>query len=246
MSASRPQAMLFGTYHMANPNLDAIKTDHADVLTEQRQHQIQEVVHRLKAFAPTHVAIEVEPDRMQAWQERYQQYLAGDLALGQNEIYQIGFRLAREMGHAQLFGIDHRRDLDIGAVMAYAADKGMTDLMAWWQRFTAELPATQKQIEAEEGVLGLLRYMNSPGHDANHALYMKLATVGAGESYLGASVVAEWYTRNLMMFANLARLVQQPSDRIFVLVGAGHRPVLRHYLLNSPDLDYVDAMSYLA
>lgn len=34
-------------------------------------------------------------------------------------------------------------------------------------------------------------------------------------------------------------------DRILVLVGAGHLPLLRQFIMDSPDLLYVDPLPYL-
>lgn len=114
MSGGRAQVMVLGTYHMANPNQDYVMTDYRDVLDEGYQRQIEDVVARLLRFRPTQVAVEVEPGRIQPWQERYEAYRAGRLEPGRNEIEQLGFRLAAGMGHACIHGIDCRIDLDIG------------------------------------------------------------------------------------------------------------------------------------
>jgi hypothetical protein len=47
------------------------------------------------------------------------------------------------------------------------------------------------------------------------------------------------------MFANIAALAERPDDRIFVLVGASHRPLLRQFVLDSPHLELVDPLPYL-
>ena len=62
---------------------------------------------------------------------------------------------------------------------------------------------------------------------------------------MGARLAADWYRRNLFMFSHVADLARQPGDRILVLVGAGHRPLLRQFITESPDLEYVDPLPYL-
>jgi hypothetical protein len=66
---------------------------------------------------------------------------------------------------------------------------------------------------------------------ASHRVYMDLAQVGEGDdSYIGAGVVLRWYERNMMMFVNIARIASGPEDRVLVVVGGGHLPLLSHYL----------------
>src|SRR5689334_19059083 len=52
------QVMVLGTYHMNNPGLDAVDAKADDVLSPERQKQIQDVVTRLAAFKPDKVMIE--------------------------------------------------------------------------------------------------------------------------------------------------------------------------------------------
>jgi hypothetical protein len=243
---SRPQIMIFGTHHMDNPNLDYIKTNYADVLAEPRQQQVKDLVKRLEAFAPTHVALEVLPERTERLNERYRQYLAGAYTLTRNEVDQVGLRLARTMGHSEVHCIDHHQDLDFDGVFQYVAEHGLTELKAEIEALLAELQATQQRLEAEESIIDLLRYFNSPEHDDLHQIYLRPALVGAGDNWIGAEMTANWYARNLKMYANILRLAQRPEDRIFVLVGAGHGALLREFLRQTPQVDLVDPASYLA
>lgn len=64
----------------------------------------------------------------------------------------------------------------------------------------------------------------------SHQVYMNLAQVGEGETYVGAEVVLRWYERNMRMFVNLARLATRPDDRVLVVVGAGHLTLLSHFI----------------
>jgi hypothetical protein len=242
----RPQIMIFGTHHMDNPNLDYVKTNFSDVLAEPRQQQIKDLVKRLEAFAPTHVALEVLPERTERINERYRQYLAGGYTLTRNEVDQVGLRLARAMGHSEVYCIDHHQDLNFGAVFAYVEEHGLTELKAEMEGFMAELTATQQRLEAEGTVLDLLRYFNSPEHDNLHQIYLRSTLVGAGDNWIGAEMTGNWYARNLKMYANILRLAQRPEDRIFVLVGAGHGALLREFLRQTPQVELIDPAGYLA
>lgn len=243
---SLPEVMILSTYHMANPNLDVAKTNYADVLAEDRQAQIREVVGRLVKFAPTHVVVEARPERMPVINERFRQYIAGEYTLTRNEIDQVGFRVARAMGHDRLYGIDFWIEMGYGPLMAYVEEQKMTDLMEQQKRFIAEMEERPRRIEETGSILDLLRYFNSPEHDGHHREYLRMAPVGDGENFVGADMVAAWYTRNLKMYALLARIAANPGDRLFVLVGAGHGHLLREFVRQGPHFDLVDPAPYLA
>lgn len=246
MPTNRPQVMIVGTYHMNNPNLDYVKTNYADVLAEPRQQQIRDLVRRLEPFAPTHVAVEVEPQKVERINTRYQQYLQGTYTLTRDEIDQVALRLAQAMGHRELYGVDHRQDLNLGAVFQYIEEHGLTEMQSEIDRFLTEMQAQQQRIEAEGTIIDLLRHLNSQAHDDHHQIYLRQALVGAGDTWVGAETTASWYARNLKMYANIMGLARRPGDRIFVLVGAGHAPLLREFLRQTPQIQLVHPDPYLA
>lgn len=241
----RPQVMIFSTHHMANPNADYIQTNYADVLAESPQVEIRALVTRLEGFAPTHVAVEVEPRRMAKVNGHYQRFLVGDYRLDRDEIDQVAFRLARNMGHTELYGVDHRQDLNLDEVFQYAEEHGLAAIKARITERLAELTAMQQRLEAEGTIIDLLRYLNSPDHDAFHQVYLQSALIGAGDTWVGAEMTATWYARNLKIYANIVKLVEHPGDRLFVLVGSGHAPLLREFLRQTPQIALVHPEGYL-
>jgi hypothetical protein len=70
--------------------------------------------------------------------------------------------------------------------------------------------------------------------------------VGAGDDYPGADWVTGWYNRNLRIFANLQRITAAPDDRLLLIIGGGHAPILRHCVLASPEYELVEVEAYLA
>ncbi len=72
-----------------------------------------------------------------------------------------------------------------------------------------------------------------------HYLVGTLA-VGDGIDHPGADAKTAWYNRNLRIFSNLLWLVERPGERVFVLIGAGHVPILRHAARASPAIELVE------
>ena len=76
---------------------------------------------------------------------------------------------------------------------------------------------------------------------ASHATYIVGAfDFGKDESYPGVDgFVTHWYNRNLRIFHTIKR-VAQPGERIVVLIGAGHVPIIRHLVESSPEFKLVE------
>ncbi|CAN5736884.1 hypothetical protein BH23GEM8_BH23GEM8_22270 [soil metagenome] len=68
--------------------------------------------------------------------------------------------------------------------------------------------------------------------------------MGAGDGYVGADLVSRWYERNIRIFANLKQITV-PGDRILILVGSGHAPILRELISQDPTLVLVDPLEFL-
>ncbi len=93
--------------------------------------------------------------------------------------------------------------------------------------------------------LDLLRYLN--GEDwirANAGWYSVMDGMGRSADYAGSAYVAQWYARNCYIFSNILSVIK-PGDRVVVLMGAGHKYLLRELARLNPHLEYVDALTYL-
>jgi hypothetical protein len=71
------------------------------------------------------------------------------------------------------------------------------------------------------------------GLQQSHQSYLTMARVGEGKEYVGIDWVKGWYERNLKIFVNLTRIVTAPQDRILVIYGAGHIPLLSQFIRDS-------------
>jgi hypothetical protein len=243
--APRAQVMVLGTYHMDNPGLDYANAVADDVLTPRRQAEIAAVAQALAEFRPTRVAIEAEPGRDSVWNARYHAYRRGEHALTRDEREQLGFRLAGMLGHDRVYPVDYKLDMDLGGVMQFAVQNGQGELA---QRMGSTIQAIVAEANARMAttpVGGILAEANSARADSLHGWYMVMATVGRDTTYAGAREVANWYARNLYIFANIAR-VAQPGERVLVIMGSSHGTPLRQFVDDSPDLDLVSAQPYLA
>lgn len=52
------------------------------------------------------------------------------------------------------------------------------------------------------------------------------------------------YDRNLRIFRNLQRLTSSPEERILLVIGAGHLPILQFVASTSPEYELMDVRDY--
>jgi len=242
---TKPVVMILGTYHMGNPGRDLNNVKADDVRAEKRQKEIAEFIALIKKFKPTKIAVEVPIDKAK-YLESYAEYLAGKYELKANEIDQIGFRLARDLNHKQLYPIDWQGNFDFDKVLASAKtnkQEAITDEMTTWgKNKTAEANEQMKTATITE----LLREMNDEKNVARfHQPYLTFARVGAGTDFAGADLVADWYERNLKIYANITRLADAPNERILVIIGAGHLKTLQQFVSESSEYDLERLSKYL-
>lgn len=242
----RVQVLLLASYHMSNPGADRFNMKADDVLTEKRQAEIEKLVKDLSAFKPTKVALEF-PYGNPALSAEYQKYLKGERALTRNERDQIGFRLAKALGHADVYAIDVAGNMDFASLnTVVAANPKFQANMAELQKFgTSATAMTQKWLETNT-ISGMLYHLNSPETLAHgYRAYIDIFTPMAhGDNYAGADLTADWYKRNLRIFANLDR-ISADKDRVLVVYGTGHIPVLKQIMADSSRFCAVDPLAYL-
>jgi hypothetical protein len=232
----RAEILVLGTYHMANPGRDVFNMQADDVLAPKRQAEIAELLEVLKRFKPTKIAVEatVYEDRRP---KQYAEYLAGTHTLTANEIEQVGFRLAKELGMKAIYPVDIDGEFPWQRVINFAAAKGQTALL---DRLMSEVGAMVKAQDAylkSHTILETLLYMNDDEKVAQDVgYYYREAHFGEPGDYAGPDLLAAWYQRNIRIFNNIVRLIESPNERVLVIYGAGHLGWLRQAVGNDPGL----------
>lgn len=245
VDASGPaRVMVLGVYHFGNPGLDVVKSEVADVLSPDKQAEILAVVEELARFRPTVVAVEQRPASSARFDSLYDSYLAGRHTLSRNETEQLGFRLAAGSGLSGVHPIDHPGDFPFGELMSYAQDHDLA-FVEFVEAERARMEEEDERRQRDLTVGEILRLDNEPESLArSHALYLRFARVGAADTYVGAELLSRWYERNIHIFTNIQRLAG-PGDRVLVIIGAGHAPILRQLISADPAMQLVDTVEYL-
>jgi hypothetical protein len=235
-TAPRAEVLVLGVYHMANPGHDLFNTRADDVLAPQRQQEIAQLAEVLKKFAPTKIAIEAD-----VWSQRvpkeYADYLAGKYTLTRNEIDQIGYRLAKALGHKAIYPVDADGEFPFQRVVNYAKASGKSKELEAMMNEVGAVVKAQNDYLASHSVLQTLLYMNSDSHVADDVgFYFREAHFGEPGDWAGADLVADWYRRNIRIYSNVVRLIDSPNEHILVIFGAGHLGWLRQQFANDPSI----------
>jgi hypothetical protein len=229
---ARPEILVLGTYHMANPGRDLHNFQADDVLAPQRQREIAQLVEVLKRFRPTKIALEdtVGSTRVTG---HYSDYLAGKYELTRNEDEQIGFRLAQELGHKAVYPVDEDGDFPYGHVLNYAKAHGRAEQLEALQAGIEKRVREQDQYLHSHTVLETLELMNSEASVARDvASYFAFVSFGDRDDYAGSDLLAMWYERNIRIYRNIIALIASPEDRVLVIYGAGHLGWLQQDVAN--------------
>ncbi len=228
------QVLVLGVYHMSNPGHDIFNMQADDVLVPKRQAEIAQLIEVLKRFHPTKIAIEAD-----IWSKRvgreYSDYLAGKYTLSRNEIDQIGYRLAKELGHKNVYPVDVDGEFPFQRIVDYAKASGRSkELDALMGEIGGKVKA-QDQYLASHTVLETLLYMNADDKVAEDVgSYYRDAHFGEPGDWAGADLVSDWFRRNMRIYSNVAQLVDSPNERVLVIFGAGHLGWLQHDFASDP------------
>ena len=245
----KPTLVVLGTYHMSATTTNVVNNQVDDVTSPERQKQVAELVDKLKKFKPTKIAVECDIEDDAKAQEFYNQYLAGSRQLSKNETNQIGFRLAKELGHKKV----------------YCVDWGIfpEDPLYWYEKYAAQdaelndfLKAVYEELRKESNeetkklrtlsVTDQLIFLNQPElWEKSHQRYFEFMRIGRGQEYVGANYLSWWYGRNMKILVNLIRITDSRDDRILTVYGSGHLKLLNQFAKESDFYNVESPLKYL-
>ena len=233
---SRAEVLVLGVYHMANPGHDVFNMKADDVLGAKRHAEIGQVIEVLKRFQPTKIAVERDAGDERIAKD-YDGYLAGKHEPTRNEIEQLGFRLAAELGHKQVYPVDADGEFPYQRVIDYAKARGRSNELEMINNMVSAEVEAQGEYLASHTILETLLYMNSDAKVAQDVgWYYRFAHFGEPGDWAGADLVSDWVRRNLRIFTNIVRLVDSPDERVLVIFGAGHLGWLRPAVAGDPTI----------
>lgn len=164
-------------------------------------------------------------------------------------MYQLGFRIAKEMQHEAVYCIDW---MEKGA-----ATKSIDEVYQWTKEnqptlfkeifgYMEEKENKYNQQKEYQTILDMYRLQNDKEFVKElHQSHLHIARIKELTEYIGMEWLIWWYQRNLIMFSNLESLAASADDRILLIVGSGHVEILNNFLEESGLFEIEFARQYL-
>jgi hypothetical protein len=233
-----------GSFHFEYYNADVYKTakdKQVDILSPQRQKEVETLVSYIAQFKPTKIVIE-EPQGGTSTLKHYKAFKSGKRKMGRDEIEQICFRLMNQFNIDTLYGADASTifsdlyDSKDSLILRPTLDT----IFMGWQNYNYKcedpecklydsLQKAETEWALQTDLLSFFKYSNTDeALNRNYGLYFNGEYFKRGK-YRGADALAmEWYNRNLRIYRNIQNVTTSVDDRILVLFGQGHVAILKH------------------
>lgn len=242
----KTEILLLGVFHFSYPDLDIYKTPDSlriDILSNERQAEVAELVNLLDKFKPTKIAIEAMPDKQAYYDSIYSKFLHQQLQNQRDERIQIGFNLAAKLHHEKLYCIDAKpfvktlweTDSLLAAKYNLDSDKIYEALSSKYEQFYKYDDTLQKSMVLKD-YLALINSDNYLQYD--NGQYLTYTRAGTNLEPFGADgFISKWFNRNVRIFSNIQRLADNKNDRILVIFGGGHIPILKFLIKSSQEFE---------
>lgn len=242
------QVLLLGTFHFDYPNRDAHITDpslHVDVLSEGKQKEMKELAEVIKRFKPTRIYI--ESTRQSFHDSLYKEYLQERFKPGRNEIYQLAYRIGKELNLPKMYAVDagsfandnFKKYKWIDSMWNYSKTVD-NERDNYWNKLYSKLYVTGDSVEKALTLLENFLLMAQPAVlNRTQGAYMTGGFNTINDD--GPDIIAMWwYSRNLRIFNNILKTKPGPNDRLLVLFGNAHIPILKQCFETSPEFKVIE------
>ena len=229
-----------GTFHFDGAAGDVYKTSKQDMKTPENQKELDDLARHLARALPDKIFVEWTPDRQGFVDTTYRLYLQEQYELGNNEVYQVGYRLGKLLKRDRIYCADADGDFNYDSLLSYAVQHHQTDMLADLNHpkdsiaklISARIGAIYSYYQPPAGhtLTDIILSNNTPeviasGADLYNLVY---ARVGQGREYPGADLGGDFFKRNMRIYTNILRQIDVAHDTcILVYIGSGHVSFLK-------------------
>jgi uncharacterized protein DUF5694 len=243
----KTKVVLLGCFHFENPGLDVAKFENANILSEKRQKEVREIVDKLKAFKPDKIFVEV-PIESQLWLDSsFNSYKNGSLTLKGSETQQLGFRLAKELNHQKLYGVDYRdAQFPFDSLMKSATEAQQFNLLGSVKKIIDSVEKMFNESLKKSTIREMLLEQNTKeGNEFQVGMYYEFLIAGKEGNHVGSYLTSEWWRRNMVIYENILKRMSGKEEKILVIFGSGHTALLNEMMKYSKRLEVVPVATVL-
>lgn len=256
----KTEILLLGTYHFGGNTIDNIKVHGDAILSERKQEELDILLEKLAFFNPQKIYVENVPDQQALWDSIYREHLHGRNFNYENEIYQIGIKLAAKL------------KLNNGVTCVdWQQEPTQTFLQREYSEFsekiseyymTNNIPDQEAMSEYEKQVeqeitdfnkkipsltlIEVFKHLNTKDY-LNNMFYGNVSSfLDIDEHHLNVFWSQNNMFRNVHVYQNVIQdILRHKPKRVLILYGAGHIKALQNYLEVHPAVKISDTEKVL-
>lgn len=263
-NAQKADIMIVGCDHLAQ----LYKSDKpsTDVLRPNQQEAMKAFTQLLLPYKPDLIMVEVLPEKQPQLDSLYTLYRNDQLKLdqlddGRSEVYQLAFRMAKQLGLAKVHCVNAP-----GGTSQSILDNG-ENISLYKEEGTALRKTVLEKVKAlQDNTMSLKEYLlfiNQPEtyNKVYHLRYITPARVRNGTfknpdamvdtafinpSYIGAELISVFKNRDYKIYSNIVTTqLKTKAKRALLLIGAAHIGSLQSIFRDDSDYTLVDSNTYL-
>ncbi|MFC0779858.1 DUF5694 domain-containing protein [Flavobacterium sp. HJSW_4] len=243
----KKQILLVGTFHYANPGLDVAQLNSFNIMSEKSQKELEIMSDKIKKFGPDKIFVEWEFNEQADLDKFYNKNADSLFKTNKNEITQLALRTAKKLNHKKLYGMNLYTSFPYDSLMMSMEKANQQDLLKrnseWKKRNEKDHNERITKSSLQEL---MLHYNKKETENKNIQWYLEVANrAGNPDDFIGASLVSNWYKRNLYMYSLIQKLTESTDNKIMVLVGAGHAALIREFIMHDPTFEIVELSTVL-
>lgn len=243
----KKQILLVGTFHYANPGLDVAQLNNFNIMSEKSQKELETMSNKIKKFGPDKIFVEWEFKKQADLDKFYNKNTDSLFKNNKSEITQLALRTAKKLNHKKLYGMNLYTSFPYDSLMISMEKANQKDLMKRNEEITKSFEKDHNERIRKSSLQEMMLYYNTKqAENENLQWYLEVANrAGNPDDFTGASLVANWYKRNLYMYSLIQKLTESTDDKIMVLVGAGHASIIREFIIHDPAFEIVELSTVL-
>jgi len=231
-------------------------------MDEEHQQSIKRLCKVIAKQTPDKVFIERQPEYefKNKYDSLFNVYLKDDKLRSRNEMFQVGFRLAKMLGHPKIYQCDNpgRYGYYYNNALKYAKENnqmGFVNGTAKGAIIREDDLVNEDSLMDNSSLYDYIKWINSDAvMTTSHASYVSndplIGSTGFynyddDDTLIGAEVTADWYRRNIMIYTKMINQLNFNEKAIFLIMGGDHIPILQHLFESNPNFEVIKVEEWL-
>lgn len=226
-----------------------------------KQQELNDITQSLSTYNPTKIFVEWDYTKQAELDTLFDLYLKDTTysliknKYGKNEsmyfdseVQQLGFRLAKKLGHSKVYAFDFPLAEETDSMQNFIEKHNRRDI---FDEITNEFKSfalnVGNKFQKTQSIKELLLFFNSNviENQFNNGYITTFNKIGTEDNFSGAFYVSERYRRNLYMYSLIQKKINKENERILVIVGAQHAAGFREFIQNDKNIERVELPTIL-